>query len=187
MALVGGGLRKCRMAGLCSSVWEEAVPQLSLWCQTLWFLPIYHWCPSHCCPSAGAQTVSLCKSMCHVRPFKRRDLRILQFLLPPNSHWFLQRGVMGTYLPGTGALGWVVWCGAGPLTPKTPLFYIHHMWVWDQLVPSFCVSTLLFFLHIWNSLVVDIHTARFSNGSKWWSFYILVVILLWLYEEVSCL
>ena len=38
----GGRLWKGTMAAVCSSVWEEAVPQLSPWFQTLQSLPICH-------------------------------------------------------------------------------------------------------------------------------------------------
>ena len=34
-----------------------------------------------------------------------------------DPHWFLQPEIMGTYLPGTGILGYGAWCWVG--TPRT--------------------------------------------------------------------
>ena len=84
--------------------------------------------------------VSLCKSMCGDRPSKRRGLRVPQFLLPPQPPWFLQPEVMDTYLPGTGTLGWVVWCGSGITCSRDiSLFYIQYMWAWDHQFVSSCL------------------------------------------------
>ena len=38
-----------------------------------------------------------------------------------NPHWFSQPEVMGTYLPGTGTLGWGSLCGAGTPCPEISL------------------------------------------------------------------
>ena len=131
---VGGGFRKWTMASACLSVWEEAVPQVSSWCPTLQFLPVCHWCLSSCHPGAGVQMgVSLSKSVC--RFFKRNYLGLQKFLwLSPC--WFLQPEVMGTYLPGTGILGWGTWCGRGTSSFLSYSFqiFVHHTWVWDQPV-----------------------------------------------------
>ena len=133
VALCGEGLRK--WLWLLPSLWgfvqEEAVPWHLHQCLTLPFLPMYHWCPSSCCPSAGAQREWVC-----VSPFQsisgslRRDAwESCQFFFHPNPHWFLQPEVMGTYLPGTGTMCWVVWCGAGiPHSQDIPPdFYTLHV------------------------------------------------------------
>ena len=46
-----------------------------------------------------------------------------------NPHWFLQPEVVGTYLPGTGTLGWGAWYGVGLFTPDVSLlsFYPSHV------------------------------------------------------------
>ena len=46
-----------------------------------------------------------------------------------NPCWFLEPRVLGTYLPGTGNLGWGPGVGLGLLTPKIslPKFYLSHM------------------------------------------------------------
>ena len=59
--------------------------------------------------------------------------------------WVLQPEVVGTYLPGTGTLGWEAWCGAGLLIPKIPLpnFYPPHV---DE---GLAHSTSLPLLSVW--------------------------------------
>ena len=43
------------------------------------------------------------------------------FFHPLNPCWFLQLEVVGTYLSGTGTLGWGLWCGAGtPCSQESP-------------------------------------------------------------------
>ena len=46
-------------------------------------------------------------------PFKQSLLKIWQFLLPPQHHWFLWHKIMGIHLPHAGTLGCAVWHGAG--------------------------------------------------------------------------
>ena len=45
--------------------------------------------------------------------FKRNCLGPQSFFQQLYPCWFLQREVVGTYLPGIGSLGWRAWCGAG--------------------------------------------------------------------------
>ena len=61
----------------------------------------------------SSEGVSVSNSLCGVRPFKRRLLRIWQVLLPLQPPLVLQPEVMETYLPGTGTVGWRTWCRAG--------------------------------------------------------------------------
>ena len=91
----------------------------------------------------------------------------------PTPTGFLQPGVMGIYLPGTGTLGWVVWCGAGiPRSQDITLFYNHCTWVWDQLVQRLRVSASPPLLPVQMNVVSlipslsDSHTARFSDSSE---------------------
>ena len=104
---------------------------------------------------------------------------------------------MGTYLHGAGTLGWVVWSRVG----IPPDFYLPHVDVGPPILhlhasllhyKSLCLSTLLHLLHIsvsppllpaWMNvawllepLVVDFHTAQFSDNSGWYLFCSLVVI-----------
>ena len=46
-----------------------------------------------------------------------------------NPRWVWQPEVVGTYLPGTGTLGWGPGVGLGPLAPKIalPNFYPPHV------------------------------------------------------------
>ena len=59
----------------------------------------------------SSEGVSLSQFMC--RLFKRNCLGIQQFFPLTHSPLVLQPEVMGTYLPGTGTLGWRTWCEAG--------------------------------------------------------------------------
>ena len=150
VALCGGRLRKGTMATVCSSLWENAVPQLSTWCQTLWFLPTCHWCPSRCCPGAGAQRKWVWVSP-RAGPSKRRCLKILQFLLPAQPPLVFTARSMGISLSGSETLGW------DPSFMIYPSKLIHHTWVGDQPTLCFCSSTPLTHLYecgFFNSLVV---------------------------------
>ena len=99
-----------------------------------------------------------------------------------NPCWFLQPEVMGTYVPGTGTLRWgEAWCGA---EPDGSWIFSHHTWVRVQPVPHLCPSDQS--VWIWfNSIVVRLPLNLISNDSEWCLFYILVVILMWLCEELS--
>ena len=66
----------------------------------------------------SSEGVSLSKSVCGF--FKRNFLDSRSFFHCFNPCWFLQPEVMGTYLPGTGTLGW------GGL-----------VWGWDSLLPRY--------------------------------------------------
>ena len=77
---------------------------------------------------------------------------------------------MGTYLPGNGTLGWVVWCGAGiPHSQSIPPdFYLPHMGVGPP-IPSLLTSPpLLPICMNVTSLIpwlLDFHTPQFSGNS----------------------
>ena len=60
------------------------------------------------------------------------------------------------------------------------------MWVWDQPVLGLCPLTSLDGCGFSNSVVVRLPFNLISDGSERWLFYILVVILMWLCEEASC-
>ena len=105
--------------------------------------------------------------------------------------WFLQPEVMESYLPGTGTLGWGFRVGLGTSLQRYPSqIFIHHTWVWDQPVPHLLISvspTTLDGCCFFTSIVVGLPFNSISDGSEWWLFYSLVVILMWLCEKVSCI
>ena len=121
---------------------------------------------------------------------------------------------MGTYLPGTGTLGWVVWSGAGSLALRVllPDFYLPHV---DVGAPIFCPCSSLShsamllctspalhtslrisasppLLPVWmnvaslNPCLSDFHTAQFSDYSGWYLFCSLVVIFVVVWEGEAC-
>ena len=112
--------------------------------------------------------------------------------LSPDPCWFLQPGVMGTYLTGPGTLGWGCSCGPGLLAPQGELcssdihpdFYPPLLGVGQAiqcLHPAFYSWCGFFF----NSIVVGLPFSKISGSSEWWLFCSVVVILMWLWEEAS--
>ena len=91
---------------------------------------------------------------------------------------------MGIYLPGTEILGWggLMWGWDSLLLRYPSLIFIYHMWVRDQPILHLCLSSP--FGWMWFLLFCSCQTSFNSiyDSSEWW-FYILVVILLWLFEE----
>ena len=116
---VWGKIRIGTVSSACLSLWEKAVPQLSHWCQTLQFLPVFHRCLSRCYPSAGAQREWVWVSPCVGSLSGTAWVRAVSSTI--NLRWFLQPEVMGTYLPGIGTLCWGAWYGAGLLGPEISL------------------------------------------------------------------
>ena len=100
---------------------------------------------------------------------------------------------MGTSLPVTGTLRWGALCGAGKpcssgvIPPaQIPLrIFICHMWVWDQLIPHLQSSYQSQCSFFFKSLVVVLLFLQISGGSEWCFFCSLVVILMWLWNDVS--
>ena len=142
---------------------------------------------SLCIPLVPFQLLLLCWSpkgvslspKC-VGPLRGDSWDSYSFFCHPKPHWFLQPELMGTYLPGSGTLAWVVWCGAGSFVPKVSfLIFIHHTCVWDHV---FCISMSLPLLPIWMNVISliswlsDFHTAQFSDNSGWYLFCSRVVI-----------
>ena len=121
---VWGGLRKSTMASVCSSVWEGAVPQLLPWCQTFQLHPTCHWCLSSCSPRSGAQREWVKVSLCAVwGPSRGEAWGSRSFFHQLNPCLFLQPEFMGTYLPGTGTMGWVLCCG-GSISCSWDIYFI---------------------------------------------------------------
>ena len=92
---------------------------------------------------------------------------------------------MVTYLPGTRTLE--PGMGLGLLAPKMslPNFYPPHV----DVEPACSMSLPL--LPVWMDvlsliLLSDFHSARFLMALSDGCYYILVVILMWLCEEASC-
>ena len=104
-----------------------------------------------------------------------------------NAHWFLPE-VIGTYSPGSGTLGLATCCGAGtPCSRAIPPEFLsskHGCGTSPFRVsnPSTSLNGWCFF----NSVVVRLPFSSISDSSEWWLFYNLVVILMWLCKEVSC-
>ena len=73
----------------------------------------------------------------------------------------------------------------GLLAPVISQIFIHHTWVKDQLVPRRHLPTSLDGCGFFNSVVVRFPFNSITDVSEGWLFYILVVILMWLCEEVS--
>ena len=184
---VRGGFRKGTVAHL--SVWEKTVPQLLPWWQTLQFFFVCHWCLSSCYPGAEAQRewvwVSLCVGFLRGTAWDSRN-----FFHGLNPCWFLQPEVMGTYLPGTGALaggGGGGWCWAGSSCSwDIPPKFLSTTCGWETSPLHVCAPpTSLDGCGFFNSVVVKLQFNSISDGSEWWLVCISVVILMRLYEEVS--
>ena len=94
---------------------------------------------------------------------------------------------MGTYLPGTGILGWGSWCGAE--TPRSrdisPKFLSTTCGCGTSLFCICAPPTGLDECGFFNSVLVSFPFNSISDSSEWWLFSILVVILMWLCEEVN--
>ena len=103
-----------------------------------------------------------------------------QFLPLTQSLWFLQPEVVGTYLPGTGTLGWGTWCGAE--TPHSQDILSEFLFTTCECGTSlFCICvppTSLDECGLFNFIVVRLPFNLISDVSEPWLFYILAVILM---------
>ena len=88
---------------------------------------------------------------------------------------------MGTYLPGTGTLGWGAWCGAGtPHSQDIPPQFLSTTHGCGTSPLHICDPPIILDgCGFFNSIIVRFPFNSVSDGSKWWLFYILVVILIW--------
>ena len=112
---------------------------------TFWYLHICPWYLLSCAQRWSSEPMSPSKSVCG--PIKRN---ICVSSHPQSyhhkTHEFLQPEVLGTSFPGTGALGWGAWYGAGITwffkrflwNQDIPPIFIHHTWMWDQPSPYLC-------------------------------------------------
>ena len=132
----------------------------------------------------NSEGVSLSKSVCGL--FKRNWLGELKFLPRIESllafvarsfedlsswHWY----------PGSGT-----WCGSGNSHSRDILPELLFTCEWKAIPFHVCTPpTTLDRCGFFNSIVVRLPFTSISDGSEWWLFYILVVILMWLYEEAS--
>ena len=143
-------------------------------------------CLSSCYSGARAQMqwvwVSLCVGSLRGTAWDSRS-----FFHQLNPHWFLQPEVTGRYLPGTGTLGWGSQCGAGtPCSWDIPPKFLSTPHGYGT--SPFCVSTPPASLDgcgFFNSIVVRHPFNLIAPGYEWCLFCILVVSLMWLWEEVS--
>ena len=119
--------------------------------------------------------------------FKRNCLELQHFPPPNQSPCCLQPEDVGTYLSGTVTLGWRAWCGAGtPRSHDIPTEFLSATrGCRTSLFPVSASPTSLDGWGLFNSTVVRLPFNSISDGSEWWLFYILVVIVMRLCEEVS--
>ena len=99
-------------------------------------------CFQHC-PGAKSQRGWFCMSPKSVAgPLREVSWGSCSFFCCPTPHWFLQAEVTGTYLPGIGTLGWVVWSGTGTACSHgiPPYFYPPHVNVGPPVPPPLCTS-----------------------------------------------
>ena len=129
--------------------------------------------------------VSLNKFVCGF--VKRNCLGLQNFLLLTQSPLVFAARTYGDlsswhWNPGLRGLVW----GWDFLLLRYPSqIFIHHMWMWDQ--PVSCLPpTSLDGCGFFNSVVVRLPFNSICDGYESWLFYILVVILMWLCEEASC-
>ena len=121
--------------------------------------------------------------------FKRNCLGLQKFFLPIQSPLVFVARTVGsrTYLPGTGTLGWRAWCRDG--TPQSwdippKLLSITCGWGTSQFhacTPLISLGGCGFF----NTGVVRLLFNLISDRSEGWLFYLSVVILMCLWEEMS--
>ena len=139
------------------------------------------WVPFKCWSSEG---VSLIKSVCGF--FKRNCLGLQNFLLLTQSLLiFADRSYEDFswhWNPGLGA-----WCAAGSAcSSDIPPEFFFTTQGWETCPFSICAPpTSLDGCGFFNSIVVRLPFNSISDSSEWWLFYIWVVILIWLGEEVS--
>ena len=86
-----------------------------------------------------------------------------------NPCWFLQPEVVGTYLPGTGTLGWEAWCGAETLQSwnirmSLPNFYPPH--VGEGPACSTSAPLLTVWMDVVNSVAFRLPFNLISDGSE---------------------
>ena len=182
---VRGGLSKVTRASASTSVWEKAVPQFPPWCHPLQFLPVCHWCLSNCYPSAEAQKKWVWLGLC------AGSLRGTAWDSGSFFHWLNARWPCSQKLWGLISLAlerWaagLLWGWDSPLLRYVSWTFIYHMWMGDQSVYISTPPTILDRSGFFNSIVVRLPFNSISDRSEGWSFYIWVVILMWLDKEVS--
>ena len=93
----------------------------------------------------------------------------------------------GNLSSGTVTLGWGAWCGSGsPRSWDTPSKFLSTTHGWGASLFHVCAPpTSLDGCGFFNSVVVRLPFNKISDGSEWWLFYILVIILMWMWEEES--
>ena len=183
---VEGEFRKGTVASVHLSVWKKAVPPLLPWCQTLHFVPVCHWCPSSCCPGAGAQKEWVWVSLC-MGSLRGSAWDLSSFFHQLNPHWFLRPDVTEIYLTGTP--GRETWCWTGtPDSRDSPPEFLpttrgcgtSPFRIFAPLSSMDGSPASLDGCGFFNSIVVRFPFNLISDGAEWWLFYSLVVILMWL-------
>ena len=119
--------------------------------------------------------------------FKRNCLGLHQFVSPAQSLLGFAARSCGDLFswhwnPGLGHLVW----GRHSSVPRYPSWiFIHHTWRRNQPVPVCSPPTSMDGCGFFNSLVVRLPFNLISEGSEWWLFYILILIWMKFYKEVS--
>ena len=117
--------------------------------------------------------------------FKRNCLELQQFLpLTQSLLGFAGRscGDLSSWHWNPGLWG-LVWGWDSLLLRYPSQIFLHHMWAWDQPIPRCAPLTSLDEGGFFNSIVVRLPFNSSSDGSEWWLFYILLTMLMWLWEE----
>ena len=101
-----------------------------------------------------------------------------------NPHWFFAARSYENLPSWHWNPGWGAWCGAGtPCSWDIPPEFLST--TCGCGTSPFCISTQPTSLDgcgFFNSIVVRLPFNSISDHSEWWLFYILVVILMWLWE-----
>ena len=117
---------------------------------------------------------------------KKNCLGLQQFLSPTQSlpvfaAWNCGDLSSWHWNPGLGVLVWG-WDSSHLRYPSQ--FFIHHMWVWEQPIPTCAPPTSLDGCGFFNSIVVKLLCNLISDDTECW-LYNLVLILMWLCKEAS--
>ena len=137
------------------------------------------------CYSSEGVSLSPCVGSLRVTAWDSRN-----FMYWLNPCWFSQPQVTENHLSGTGTLGWRHWYGAGtPCSQDIPPDFLSTTCECGTSLFHFSTPpTSLAGCDFFNYVVVRLpfNSKDDSDGSEWWLFYILVVILMCLCKEVSC-
>ena len=128
------GHQPARSVALPAFLWEEAVPQLSPWCQNRHLLPACPWYLSSCFPVLELRG----SESDEVHMFFKRNCLGFQKFLPPIQSLLVFSARSYRDLPShhwSSRLGGLLWDWDSLLLRYPSWIFIYHMWVWGQPVP----------------------------------------------------